>query len=389
MSAALVASGITPAMWYRLSGFYFAYFAFNGVISVYWGLYLQALAFSAWQIAVLMSLQQAVRIVGPTFWGWVSDRTGRRATIVRGVSLAALASFGLLLLDQHFWTLFAALAALFFFWCASLPLVEATTLSMLGKDSHRYSAIRLWGSIGFILSTVGIGHLIDGVGVAVVPWVVLGCIGVIALYAWLIPEVGQAHGQAESAVLSEIVRQPVVLAFFAANFLMALAHGPYYTFFSIYLETAGYAKSHIGYLWALGVVVEVLAFLCIPRILNVLGLRQLFLLGLALAAVRFVVIGWCVGSLGMIVLAQLLHAATFGTNHAASIALVHRFFQGRNQARGQALYISVSFGLGGTLGGLGGGLIWEDGGASLTFSLCGLAAALGWCVAYRWLRLSD
>uniref|UniRef100_UPI0010F8F70B MFS transporter n=1 Tax=Chitinivorax sp. B TaxID=2502235 RepID=UPI0010F8F70B len=351
MTERTVTGQITPTLWYRLSGFYFAYFAFNGVVSAYWGLYLHALAFSAWQIAVLMSLQQAVRIVGPSFWGWLSDRTGRRAVIVRGVSVAAVASFCIMLINQQFITLFVALLALFFFWSASLPLVEATTLTLLGSETHRYSRIRLWGSVGFMLATVLMGHAIDWLGVGVVPWAVLGCMVSITLYAWLIPEAKPAGPVSQSTDLMQVLQQKVVMAFFIASFLMALAHGPYYTFYSIYLEMAGYAKSTIGYLWAIGVVAEVLAFLFMSRLLTWLGLRGLFLLGLALAVVRFLIIGWCVQSTVIMVLAQVLHAATFGTNHATAIALVHRFFQGRNQARGQALYICASFGLGGTLGG--------------------------------------
>lgn len=50
---------------------------------------------------------------------------------------------------------------------------------------------------------------------------------------------------------------------------MQLAHGPYYTFFSIHLETLGYSRSFIGLMWALGVVAEILLFLVMARLLGV------------------------------------------------------------------------------------------------------------------------
>jgi PPP family 3-phenylpropionic acid transporter len=69
--------------YWRLSGFYFFYFAFVGAMSPFWGLYLQSLAFDAFQIGVLMSLLQVMRIFAPNIWGHIADRTGRRTAIVQ------------------------------------------------------------------------------------------------------------------------------------------------------------------------------------------------------------------------------------------------------------------------------------------------------------------
>lgn len=131
---------------------------------------------------------------------------------------------------------------------------------------------------------------------------------------------------------------------------------------------------------------EIGAFLLMPRLVDWLGLRRLFLLGLLLAVLRFLMIAWLAQSTLAMALAQILHATTFGTHHAASIALIHRFFQGKHQARGQALYISASFGLGGTLGGLATGALWTLLGAPWIFTLAALSAAIGLWLAQRWLR---
>ena len=42
---------------------------------------------------------------------------------------------------------------------------------------------------------------------------------------------------------------------------MLLSHGPYYTFITLHLESLGYSRTQIGWLWALGVVAEILVFL--------------------------------------------------------------------------------------------------------------------------------
>ena len=139
-------------------------------------------------------------------------------------------------------------------------------------------------------------------------------------------------------------------------------------------------------MWSIGVIAEIIAFALMQRIIAALGLRTLFLLGLLLAGLRFLVIAWLADSIVLMLLAQVLHAATFGTHHAASIALIHRFFQGRHQAKGQALYISASFGLGGTLGGLATGALWGSLGAGWIFTLAALSAGAGLLVAQRWLK---
>jgi len=176
-----------------------------------------------------------------------------------------------------------------------------------------------------------------------------------------------------------------VVALFAAALLMAAAHGPYYTFFTIHLVQTGYSKSLAGWLWALGVVCEIGIFLVMPRVFRSLRVETVLLATLLLAAVRFLLIGWQADNLPLLLLAQLLHAFTFGAYHASALALVHRHFTGRNQARGQALYNSVAFGVGGTLGSLYSGAAWDALGAGMTFSIasaCALLAAL----AFVWKR---
>jgi PPP family 3-phenylpropionic acid transporter len=104
--------------------------------------------------------------------------------------------------------------------------------------------------------------------------------------------------------------------------------------------------------------------------------ETVILVTLFAAALRFVVIGWWVASLPLLLFAQLLHALTFGAYHASAIGLVHRYFRGRNQARGQALYNSLAFGIGGSLGSLYSGAAWDGLGGTATFTLAGGLALL-------------
>ena len=105
-----------------------------------------------------------------------------------------------------------------------------------------------------------------------------------------------------------------------------------------------------------------------PWLMRRFSLPQILAVSLACAVLRFLLIGWGVDVLALILLAQTLHAITFGAFHAAAVALVHHFFAGRHQARGQALYGSLTYGAGGMLGGLASGPLWQHWGAAAMYS---------------------
>ena len=106
------------------------------------------------------------------------------------------------------------------------------------------------------------------------------------------------------------------------------------------------------------------------------SLQQILLFSFGCAFVRLLMIAWGVGSLPILLAAQLLHAVTFGAFHSAGVALTHQIFRGRNQARGQAIYTSLGYGLGGTVGTLMAGYCWETLGSGWTFTFAAAAALL-------------
>ena len=370
--------------YWRLSGFYFAYFGFVGAFTPFWGLYLKSLAFSAFQIAILMSLFQVARIFSPSLWGWLADHTGRRAHIIQWLAGLSVLSYVGVFFGGSFSWLFAVMLLLSFFWSASLPLIEVITLGHLGDKFDRYGHIRLWGSIGFIAAVIGLGYALDHADITVLLWVILGLLAAVFLLSRYLSEPFTAPHHSDNTSIWLILRKREVLALMAACFMMAAAHGVYYTFYSIYLVDHGYSAGEVGWLWALGVICEILIFLCMPRLTALFGLKRILLVSLALAFVRFFVIGWAVEWWWLIVLAQTLHAATFGSYHAAAVALTHRYFRGRHQSKGQGLYTSVSYGLGGTFGGIMSGYAWETLGPSWTFTLSASCALLGF-VLFAWL----
>ena len=313
--------------YWRLSTFYFFYFALLGALVPYWGLFLQRRGFDAVAIGQLMAILMATKIVAPNVWGWLGDHLGHRMVIVRLASLVSLLVFLGMFGAQGFWAITLVMTLYSFFWNASLPQFEAVTFNYLGRQAARYARIRLWGSVGFIVTVVVLGALVDRLGTETL----LYALSLIFVGIWFSslsvrdPD-PQPHLQDQPSLFS-ILRRPAILAFFGAVFLMQMSHGPYYAFYSIYMEDHGYSKTLIGQLWALGVLAEVGVFLVMHRL------------------------------------------------------LLHRYFPGKLQGRGQALYASLSFGAGGAVGSLGSGFAWGSLGAPASFAIASGVALAGMLVA--------
>lgn len=364
--------------YWRLSGFYFFYFALAGVLLPYWSLYLQWLQFDAWQIGQVAAVMMATRVLAPNIWGWLADRQGRRLGLVRAGSLLALLSFGLLFWRQDFGWLLLVTALFSFFWNAVLAQFEVLTLAWLSPHTGRYSLIRQWGSVGFVLAVLGLGFGLARLGLTAVPWLVLILLLAIWLATLLVAEAPPLASRHGGPGFGDCLRQPQVWRFLAIAFLLQLGHGPYYTFYSIHLQALGFGEASIGQLWTLGVLAEIAIFWVMHHLLGRWPLRLLLMAGLLLTALRWGLLALLEDSLLGLGLAQLLHAASFGLTHAVAIEWIRQAFPGRAAGQGQALYTAVGFGAGGALGALLAGALWawSAAGTFLAAALCTLVAAV-------------
>jgi MFS transporter, PPP family, 3-phenylpropionic acid transporter len=346
------------SLYFRLSGFYFWYFAFVGAFAPYFALYLQSFGYSPFQIATLMAVGPLSRIYGPNLWGWLADRTRRRDLFLRWLSAISAAIFCVVFLHPGFAGMLLLLVVLNLFLSGILPLAEASTMALLGERVGAYGRIRLWGSVGFVLVVMAGGGLFDAFGIRALEPVTLALLVFSAATTFLLPRDRNAAPRGAAGSIAETLARPGVLAMLAGFFLVQ----------------SGYSKTLVGGLWAFGVVAEIVLFMYLPRLLGRWSVSDILCASVAVAAVRFLMIAWGIESLLVLILAQLMHAVTFGAFHAAGIAAVHRTFRGRNQARGQAIYTSLGYGVGGSLGTLAAGFAWERVGGAWTFSLASLAA---------------
>lgn len=369
-------------VYWRLSAWYFFYFAFIGAFASYFSLYLRALNFDPWAISVLMSLMQAMRLLAPTVWGWLADRSGRPLLVLRISALFSALGFLLFFIAKEFSGMVAAMALLTFFWSAALPLAEALTLDHLAGQVERYGRIRLWGSIGFIVAVLGTGIWLNTAPLADLLWICIALLAGILIAAWSLPRADRQFFRPSVSLQTILIRREV-LALLAACFFMSAAHGPLYVFLSIYLVDQGYDKIAVGAMWSLGVIAEIFVFLAMPRLMRYWALRTILAGSFVFAVIRFLLIAWLPDVLFVMIFAQLMHGVTFGAYHASAIAALNRWFSSGQQARAQAIYGSISFGAGGMVGGLMAGRAWEAMSPALTYSLGSLCALIGLFILWR------
>ena len=256
---------------HSLAGFYFFYFASIGVFLPYWNLYLKHLDFSARQIGELSAVLLATKIFAPYLWGWIADHTGKRLLAIRLAAFIGMSIFSVVIVLRDYWPLLVVLAAFSFFWNATLPQFEAATMNNLGDNKHMYSRIRLWGSIGFIVTASLLAPFIENFGIQHLPWLILAILFLTWSNTLFVSETSNGVQATVSASMLKTCLQPSVFALLVSCFLIQASHGPYYTFFSIYAEDNGYSRTLIGQLWSLGVIAEVAVFFYVHRWLPSLG----------------------------------------------------------------------------------------------------------------------
>ncbi|MDF1582110.1 MAG: MFS transporter [Methyloprofundus sp.] len=374
----------TKVPYWRLSGFYFFYFATLGGFLPYWSLYLKDCGFNAPEIGELTALLVGTKIIAPNLWGWMADHTGKSLRVIRMASFFAMLLFAGFLYQRSYQWFALVTIGFSFFWNAALPQFEAATLHHLKKEPHRYSHIRLWGSIGFIVTVLGVGYLLDVYPINLLPLFIVVLLALIWLISLATPEVSVAKASQALIGIGQIIKQPEVIAFLTVYMLLQASHGPYYVFFSIYLKQYEYSATAIGLLWSLGACAEIIVFVFMRQLLKFNSLRDILLISCLLAVLRWLLIAWYADNMWILLSAQLLHAATFGSAHVAAMHLVQNYFGQHHQGKGQAFYSSLSFGLGGMVGGLYSGYGWDLYGAQWVFSFAAALSFLAYIIAAIW-----
>lgn len=363
----------------RLSANYFWYFGILGLVVPFLSVFLDARGFTSLEIGEILAVITATKIVAPTLWAQLADKSGKQLTIVKIGALLSLLSFSLIIWTVSYWPLMFSLAMFSLFWTAILPQLEVMTLNSIRKSAKIYARIRLWGSIGFIIVAMLGGELIERYSAEAFSYIGIAILAGL-FFSTLVsqqPRIKRLTKVDNSSIKDKVFNSNFLLFFFA-GLMLQMSFGPYYVFFALYLKNLAYSGFLIGIFIAIGVVAEIGIFIFAGLFFKSFSLKTLISSSILLTALRWYIVGHYADSDIALALSQLIHALSFGLYHSASIAFIQQHFNTNQQSRGQAIYIGGVYGIGGAVGAYMAGILWQDGiGAMTTFDFAAFTAFIG------------
>ena len=330
---------------FRFAGYYGAVFLALGVYLPFWPVWLAGRGLGPAEIGLLLALTSWVKVVSVPPIARLADRTGRPKGAIVLLSAASLASFAAFLMAQQFWAILAVqlLTALAFH--GLIPLAESHTMRAVGAAEIDYGRVRLWGSIAFILGALGAGELLARHDPDLLLWLILAALAATLVASLGLP--GRRGPDLEAGArprLRILLRDRSFLLFLAGAALLQASHAVYYGFSALTWRAAGLGAAAVGWLWAEGVLAEIVFFAAGGALLRRFGPTGLLAMAGLAGVVRWTVLAETT-ALPALVMVQLLHALTFGATHLGAVHFIAGRAPAGLAATAQGLYAALSGGL--------------------------------------------
>lgn len=338
----------------RLRLFYLLYYGNVGTYLPYFAPYLRGRGFTGEQIGVVQMLPSLLAPVVALSWASFADH---RASPQRALRLSAgwaAAAVLLLPLAREPWQVGAVVLVMSLGDRAVVPLADAITLEWCrDHPGTSYARIRLWGSIGFILLSLGVGRALtlrgDRPADLLVPIAVVLCVAGYAVAARGAPPAATHVERPAARELLALARDRRLHLLLAAAALHWAACAPFHLLFGVFVRDLGLSADVTGVGMGLGVLAEIAALLAFPRLEARVPLRALFAIAFVGSAVRWALLSAATGAVAVASL-QLLHGLTFGLFWGSATRALADLVPSRLRATGQALFTAIVFGGGNAAG---------------------------------------
>ena len=237
---------------------YFCYFAILGLAVPFLAVFLDGRGFNSREIGELLAIFTATKIIGPTLWANAADKSGNLTRIIQLGSALALLSFTFLFWASQYWPIAFVLAIFSLFWTAIQPQLEVLTLASIRRSAHIYARIRLWGSIGFIVTVTIAGEVLVAYHSEAFVFIGWGLLLALLISSLMLKQQKiTAKKNAATGSIKHSIFEPGFVLFFIAGLLLQMSFGPYYSFFALYLRDLEYPSFSIGLLISLGALAEI------------------------------------------------------------------------------------------------------------------------------------
>ena len=284
------AEHIPPRLW-TIRALYFFYFAGAGIYISFINVYYSSIGLSGFQIGLINTLAPVIGIFGSLLWGMLSDRFGKIRLLMMAAALgSALASFGIGAARTFFWIL--PLAAVYSLFVNTIgPLLDSSNLAELGEHKDRYGMQRIWGTIGFTITSSTVGLVLEKTGLHFI--FVLYPLLMLALFASTSGLRSRPIHLSESlfAGVGQMVRQREWQFFAASVFLLVLGSNAVSNFLGIAMKDMGANDWMLGMVWTMSSLSELPVMFFGASIVRRLGAPRMLVLAYMFYIVRISLFG--------------------------------------------------------------------------------------------------
>jgi PPP family 3-phenylpropionic acid transporter len=354
---------------------YFLYYAAAAALSPFLLLYYQDLGLMGTQIGVLAALPALISLLSASVWGGVADLTHQHKlsllAAIAGSILFALA----LSVSRIFAWLIPVVILYAFFSSPVMPLVDSTTLRLLGEHKARYGRIRIWGAVGWGIAAPVTGWLIQTHSLTWSFWSYAALMSLGLLIATRIP-VDAGRKNAAQGQLQVFLNNRRWMAFLAVTFLAGVCFAMVSSYLFIYLRSLGGNETLLGLALTFATFSELPVLFFSNRLLQRWSPIRLMNAAILIYAVRALAYTLLSGPLPALLI-QMLHGPTYSLLWIAGISLADRMAPPELSATAQGLFAGVLLGVGAATGSLLGGLTFEHINLVSVFRLAGLIALVG------------
>lgn len=339
MSAPLPAPEAPPSWFRTRSALVFcSAMVVNGMALPFFSVYLKGLGFTDYEIGVIQGVPLIIRVIVMPLAAMLADRLPDRAYVLIASAVLSLATAGGLFGVAAFvpvlllYTLQGAVYSPF------IPVAESLLITGVRRFGYDYGGMRLWGSAAFIVSTLIGGYAIQAWGGGVVLYGMLFGFFLMVVMGILAPRTGRAERPAADvrAAPATLRRPDLQLAMIGASVVQS-SHAILYTFASIHWIQLGFSGSSIAFLWATGVLAEILTFIFSKRLYARFSGWALMGIGTAAAMIRWLLFPYP-EHYGFFIVLQSMHAISFGFCHIGIQRLIVETVGGEQEASAQGTY---------------------------------------------------
>jgi MFS family permease len=362
----------------RLALYLFLVTSSFGFLQPFLPLYMEAAGLDRFQIGLVTGLGTGLAFIIQPFLGRLSDRLDARRPFISACALGATIAYMAFPFANGLATLFILVA----FGANGVMYLQTAGGVLIGrmvqasKGGTMYANLRIWGSIGYLVTSIVSGLLVRGTdraGLDMIfftgPLVFLA----VAILAWWLPDRKSAVTDDEPAGNAPLPDN--LKRFLAAYFFYVLALYGASGFLSLYMKSLGAQGLWITGTFAAGVVIEVLVMRWSGRFSDRYGRRPALAFSFVLLPIRLLLYVPATGPL-WILMVQTLHGINFGIVGAVAIVFVNDLATERTKGHAQSRLAAVS-GLGMACGPIVFGTAAQFAGLSSMFAVAAFIAAIG------------